>query len=76
MSAVKNILVTKKRGRGRPRKADPIHVVVSVALSGASAERFAEWMEKNGISSRSEAGRVLIEQALGAVPKRKPKAGK
>jgi hypothetical protein len=74
MSAVKNNVLTKKRGRGRPRKADPIRTLVHVALSAASAERFAQWMEKNGISSRSEAGRVLIEQALGGKPApRKPK---
>jgi hypothetical protein len=75
MSAVKNIVLTKKRGRGRPRKDDPIRMLVHVALSAASAQRFAEWMEKNGITSRSEAGRMLIEQAIAAAPKRarKPK---
>jgi hypothetical protein len=66
MGAVKNIALTKKRGRGRPRKEDPIRTLVHVALSVTSAERFAKWMEKNGISSRSEAGRFLIEQALAA----------
>jgi hypothetical protein len=73
MSAVKNIVLTKKRGRGRPRKDDPIRTLVHVALSVSSAERFAEWMEKNGITSRSEAGRMLIEQALAAGAKRKGK---
>jgi hypothetical protein len=70
MGAVKNIVPAKKRGRGRPRKDDPIRTVVRVALSASGAERFAEWMEKNGISSQSEAGRVLIEQALAAAEKR------
>jgi len=69
MSAVKNIVLTKKRGRGRPRKDDPIRTLVHVALSAASEQRFAEWMEKNGISSRSEAGRVLIEAGLDAALK-------
>jgi hypothetical protein len=66
MGAVKNIVPAKKRGRGRPRKDDPIRTVVRIALSAAGADRFAEWMEKNGISSQSEAGRLLIERALAA----------
>jgi ribosomal protein L4 len=75
MSAVKNIVPAKKRGRGRPRKDDPIRTVVRIALSASTADRFVEWMETKGISSQSEAGRMLIEQALAGTPKR-GKAGK
>jgi hypothetical protein len=72
-----NKVVIKKRGRGRPRKDDPIKSVLSVALSGANAERFARWMAERGIDSRSEAGRIMIEEVLdraekrAAAPKRK-----
>jgi metal-responsive CopG/Arc/MetJ family transcriptional regulator len=70
MTTVKGKVITKKRGPGRPRKDDPIRTVVSVALSAANAERLAEWMAENGIESRSEAGRLLIEQGLEAAAKR------
>jgi hypothetical protein len=73
MSAVKNIVPVKKRGRGRPRKDDPIRTVVRIALSASTAERFAEWMETKGISSQSEAGRLLIERALEADAPAKPR---
>jgi hypothetical protein len=54
---------------GRPRKDDPIRTVVSVALSAANAERLTEWMAENGIESRSEAGRLLIEHGLDGAQK-------
>jgi hypothetical protein len=66
----KNIVTTEKRGRGRPPKEEAILTVVTIALYAATAERFSQWMEENDIRSRSEAGRVLIEQALDAASKR------
>jgi hypothetical protein len=80
MTAVNKVL-TKKRGRGRPRKEDAIRTVVAIALSPSSAQRLASWMEENGIVSKSEAGRILLEESLdraerrAAAPKRtrKPK---
>jgi hypothetical protein len=69
MMVVKGKVTTKRRGPGRPRKDDPIRTVVSVALSAANAGRLAEWMAENGIESRSEAGRILIEYGLDAAQK-------
>lgn len=65
MKAV-NKVTAKKSGRGRPKKDDPIRTIVSIALSAANAQRLAQWMKENGIRSRSEAGRLLIEQGLDA----------
>jgi hypothetical protein len=65
-----NKVLTKKRGRGRPRKDDAIRTVVAVALSPTSAERLANWMKENGIVSKSEAGRVLLEESLDRAEKR------
>jgi hypothetical protein len=65
-----NKVLTKKRGRGRPRKEDAIRRVVAIALSPTSAERLAKWMAENGIVSKSEAGRILLEESLGRAEKR------
>lgn len=63
MQAIKDKVITK-RAPGRPRKEDAIRTVVAVALSPSMAERLADWMKKNGITSKSEAGRILIERGL------------
>jgi len=65
-----NKVLTKKRGRGRPRKEGAISTVVGIALSPISAERLANWMEENGIVSKSEAGRILLEESLDRAEKR------
>jgi hypothetical protein len=77
MTSVNKVL-TKKRGRGRPRKEDAIRTVVAIALSPTSAERLANWMSENGIVSKSEAGRILLEESLDQAEKRKatPKRGR
>jgi len=53
--------VTTKKGRGRPRKEDPIRAVVSVALSSAQTKYLAQWMKANSVKSRSEAIRKLMD---------------
>jgi hypothetical protein len=65
-----NKVLTKKSGRGRPRKEDAIRTVVAIALSPTSAERLANWMSENGIVSKSEAGRILLEESLDRAEKR------
>jgi hypothetical protein len=66
-----NKVLTKKRTRGRPRKEDAIRTVVAIALPPSSAQRLGEWMEEKGITSKSEAGRILIEEGLDRAAKRR-----
>jgi Arc/MetJ-type ribon-helix-helix transcriptional regulator len=55
---------TKKRGPGRPRLADPNTTIVSVALSSSDVEGIQEIMDEEGIGSRSEVARGLIQEAI------------
>ena len=60
--------ISKKRGRGRPRKADAATTLVPVQLSKATVKNLDRWAKDNAIGSRSGAVRWMIEQALAATP--------
>jgi hypothetical protein len=71
-----NIDVSKKRGRGRPRKPDAATTHISVQLSEATVKQLDQWANANAIGSRSGAARALIEcgLAVSAEPASAPKA--
>ena len=56
--------ISKKRGRGRPRKADAATTLVSVQLSKVTVKRLDQWAKANTIPSRSGAIRRLVEAGL------------
>jgi hypothetical protein len=55
---------TKRRGPGRPRKADPANQVVPVKLSKELIAEIDAWRAVAGVKFRSAAIRRLIEEAL------------
>jgi hypothetical protein len=58
----------KKRGRGRPATGrDP---VIGLRLSPEKTEQLDAWAAAKGLTSRSEAVRLMIDQALGASKKK------
>jgi hypothetical protein len=71
-----NKSISKKRGRGRPRKDDAATTIVPVQLSKATVANLDRWSKDNAIGSRSGAIRLLVETGLALAsppPKRKPK---
>jgi|GraSoi_2013_40cm_1033754.scaffolds.fasta_scaffold16686_3 hypothetical protein len=56
--------ISKKRGRGRPRKPDAKTTLVPVQLSKATVEHLDQWAKASAIDSRSGAARTLIERGL------------
>jgi len=65
--------IPKKRGRGRPRKADAATTVVPVQLSKAAVRNLDRWIKDNDMRSRSGAIRWMVEQTIAAPAPRKPR---
>lgn len=56
--------ITKKRGRGRPRKPGAANRVVPVQLSEDLIAKLDIWCEREGMKFRSAAIRRFVEEAL------------
>jgi len=54
----------KKRGPGRPRKADAINEVIPVGLTKELVEALDAWCEREGVKFRSAAIRRFIVEGL------------
>jgi metal-responsive CopG/Arc/MetJ family transcriptional regulator len=65
-----NVIRKKKRAGGRKRIGKKPAAVFAMRLPEEVAARVDAYAAKEGIKSRSEAIRLMIEQALAAAPKR------